>query len=98
LGYQVHIPPTERAYLDNLPLSDVARERVEDFITYAIADVDDATRNDPANRPQPGPPYFQRQLLLLDIWGDGRVHTIDVVVNDAAAAYGVLVFVYVDHR
>jgi hypothetical protein len=46
LPFLVHITDADRAYLAGLPLSDTARERVEDFIDYAIAGVDDAFRND----------------------------------------------------
>jgi hypothetical protein len=56
LSYIVHISDADRAYLDNLPLSEDAKERVAGFIEYAIADVDDTFRNDPANRPDPGKP------------------------------------------
>jgi hypothetical protein len=71
---------------------------VEDFINYAIADVDDAFRTDPANRTQPDTRYFQRQLLLFDAWGDGRFHRLDFFVNDEHAPHGVLLIVYVDHQ
>jgi hypothetical protein len=98
LPYFVHIPDTERAYLDSLPLSDTAKQRVEDFIDYAIAQVDDAFRNDPANRPQPNTPYFHRDLLLFDRWGDRRCHRLDFIVNDEHASAGVLLVVYVDHQ
>jgi hypothetical protein len=98
LAYQVHISDADRAYLDGLPLSVTAKERVADFIDYAIAQVDDAFRNDPANRTHPDPRYFQRQLLLRDVWGDGTYHQILFVVDDAPAAYGALLIVYVDHQ
>jgi hypothetical protein len=98
LPFLVHLSDADRAYLANLPLSDTAKERVDDFIDYAIAQVDDAFRNDPANRTQPDPRYFHRDLLLLDVWGDGQCHWIDFVVNDEHAAHGVLLIVYVDHQ
>jgi hypothetical protein len=56
LSYHVHISDADRAYLDNLPLSDAAKERVDDFIGYAIADVADAFRLDAENRPNPDSP------------------------------------------
>jgi hypothetical protein len=98
LAYQVHISDADRAYLDSLPLSDEAKERVEDFIDYAIANVTDAFRQDPANRTQPGAPYFQTQLLLFDKWGDGHYHAVNFVVDDRPAPFGVLLIVYVDHQ
>ena len=98
MSYFVHITDADRSYLAGLPLSDTAKEKVEDFIDYAIAQVGDAFRNDPANRTQPGGRYFHRDLLLLDVWGDGRAHRIDFVVNDEHAHVGVLIVVYVDHQ
>jgi hypothetical protein len=98
LPYFVHITDADRAYLTGLPLSDTAKERVEDFIEYAIAQVEDAFRNDPANRTQPNTRYFHRDLLLLDVWGDGQYHRIDFVVDDEHAPFGVLIVVYVDHQ
>jgi hypothetical protein len=56
LSYHVHISDADRGYLDNLPLSDAAKERVDDFIGYAIADVADAFRLDAENRPNPDSP------------------------------------------
>jgi hypothetical protein len=97
LSYFGHISDADRAYLDNLPLSDEAKDAVEDFIGYAIADVDDSFRNDPTNRPEPGKPYFETRLLLLDKGGD-LVHTIHFVINDANAPSGVLLVVYVEHQ
>ena len=98
MRYFVHITDNDRAYLSGLPLSDTAKERVEDFIDYAIARVDDAFRNDPANRTQPDTRYFQTQLVLFDKWGDRRFHRLDFFVNDENAASGVLIVVYVDHQ
>jgi hypothetical protein len=81
----------------SLPLSDRAKASVEDFIDYAIAQVDDAFRNAPAKRLGVGSPYFQRQLLLVDFWGDRRFHRLDFVINDEHAHYGVLLVVYVEY-
>jgi hypothetical protein len=98
VAYQVQIPDPVRAYLNGLPLSDTAKGRVEDFIDYALAQVDDAFRTDPANRTQPNTAYFQRVLILHDVWGDGRYHHILFVVNDSWAACGVLILVFVDDK
>ena len=75
-----------------------AKERIDDFIDYAIANVDDTFRQDPANRTPPDLRYFQSQLLLFDQWGDQRVHRLDFFVNDENAQQGVLILVYVDFR
>ena len=98
MPYFVHISDVDKTYLTGLPLSDRAKESVEDFIEYAIAQVPDAFRNDPANRLQPNTRYFHRDLLLLDVWGDRQYHRIDFVVNDEHASFGVLIVVYVDHQ
>jgi hypothetical protein len=98
LPFHVHFTDDDRACLAGLPLSDRAKEKVEEFIEYAIANVDDVFRQDPANRTHPNPAYFQRHLLIYDVWGDRRFHRIDFVLNDANAAYGVLIVVYVDHQ
>jgi hypothetical protein len=98
LPYWVHISDHDQAFLAGLPLSDTAKGRVEDFIDYAIANVDDSFRHDPANRTQPDPRYFQTQLLLFDQWGDQRFHRLDFFVNDDHAHQGVLIIVYVEHQ
>jgi hypothetical protein len=96
LAYWLEIPDSEQAYLDGLPLFDSAKERIREFIGYALADVDDAFRLDPANRTHPDTRYFLRQLLLWDVSGDRRVHRLDFYVNDENADQGVLILVYVD--
>ena len=98
MAYLVHITDADRAYLAGLPLSETAKERIEDFIDYGIAQVDDAVRNDPTNRTQPDGRYLLRDLLLLDKWGDGQLHRILFVISDEHAAAGVLVIVYVEHQ
>jgi hypothetical protein len=99
MSYHLHIPDAVQVYLDNLPMSDEAKRRLERFLDYGIARIDDADRNDPANRPgPPGSPYFVRDLVLLNRWGDGRCHKIDCHVNDANAQHGVLVLTFVDHQ
>src|SRR5579872_971065 len=98
LPYWVHLSDADRNYLKSLPPSDMAKEKVEDFIEYAIAQVDDDFRNESANRSQPDTRYFRRQLLLFDRWGDRRFHRLDFVISDANAPNGVLVVVYIDHE
>lgn len=100
LPFIVHITDADRAYLDNLPLSDRAKGKVEDFIDYAIAQVDDASRLDPERRPWPNLPFFQTELLLMDSDTSGKksFHKITFTVKDAAAPYGVLVIVLIDHE
>ncbi|HTU18973.1 MAG TPA: hypothetical protein VMG10_13010 [Gemmataceae bacterium] len=97
MAYSMMITDADRDYLDQLPLSPTARGRVEDFIDYAIANVTDAFRNDPGNRPRTNAPYFQVDFFILDTWGDGCYHKITFIVSDEHATAGVLAIVYVDH-
>ena len=38
------------------------------------------------------------RLNFQDLWGDLKYHIMDFVVNDAAAKFGVLDLVWVDHQ
>jgi hypothetical protein len=98
LSFHLDIPDAERAYLDSLPLSPEANERVRRFVEQFIAHVPDEFRLDPENRPHPDAPYFLVQYLLLDRWGDGRLHTLDFHIRDDSAQFGVLLIVYIDHH
>ncbi|HLN32001.1 MAG TPA: hypothetical protein VK395_29990 [Gemmataceae bacterium] len=96
MAYHVHFKDSDKAYLDALPLSSEAKEKIYNFVRYAIAEVGDAFRNDPANRQGPG--CFHRDLILWDRWGDGQYHRIDFIVDDQHALQGVLIIVYVEHQ
>jgi hypothetical protein len=104
LAYLVHISDADRAYMARLPLSDRAKRSIEVFIEHDIANVADSFRNDPANRPSAGAPYFQINLVLMDVdpstngSGTKCYHKITFIVYDGAVAYGVLVIAYVDHQ
>lgn len=98
VAFQVDITDADRAYLDSLPLSSEAKVRVNRFVEQFIANVSDDFRLDPANRLVPDSPYFVVQHILLDQWGDGRVHTLDFHIRDDGAAFGVLLVAYVDHH
>jgi hypothetical protein len=95
--FDVDVPDPEQAYLDGLPLSPEAKERVRRFIKESIPNVTDDFRLNPENRPKPDSPYFVMRLVLLDRWGDGQFHTIDFHIRDDGASFGVLLIVYVDH-
>jgi hypothetical protein len=98
LAYHIHIEDRDQAYLDGLALSEEAKKRVDDCIDYAIANVSDSFRNDPANRPFLNFAVFKLDFILLDFWGDGRVHKLTFHVSDEHAAAGVLLIVFVDHE
>jgi hypothetical protein len=98
LPYHIYISDREQAYLDSLPLSPEAKERINRFVEQFIAQVPDDFRLDNANRPIPGAPYFLVQHIILDIWGDGRIHAVDFHIRDDSAPVGVLLIVFVDHH
>ncbi|HZY89928.1 MAG TPA: hypothetical protein VFE78_34215 [Gemmataceae bacterium] len=97
MSYQVDVPDAERAYLDGLPLSPEAKQRVNRFIEQVLADIPDTFRLNHENRLGPGSPYFLARYLLLDRWGDGHMHTLDFHVRDDMAKFGVLLIVFIDH-
>jgi hypothetical protein len=97
LPFQLHISAADKAYLDNLPLSPQAKARVKDFIDYGLVYIAADFRTDPANRPDPSKPFFVRDFLLVDFWGDDRWHRIEFTVDDSKSSDGKLVVVYVDH-
>src|SRR5437868_544503 len=84
VAYLIHLSDADRDYLQHVPMSETAKGKVTDFIAYGIANVDDAFRKDPANRPWPDAPYFQRDLLLLDVDGDQLLHRVNFIVRDEA--------------
>jgi hypothetical protein len=98
LAYYIQIEDRDQAYLDGLSLSVEAKGRLDIFVNYAIANVADSVRSDPANRPFPNSPIFQLDFLILDSWGDRRLHKITFHVSDEHAAAGVLLIVFVDHE
>jgi hypothetical protein len=100
LAYTIHISEADQRYLDNLPISEKAKEKVFDFIDYAIANVDESYRVDPANRMGLNSAYFQRDFLLLDTDSSENnvFHRINFIIKDDAAAFGVLLIVFVDRQ
>ncbi len=98
MPYHLHISDTDRAYLDGLPLSWEAKKRIAESVEEFLVNVSDDFRLDPENRPHPDKPYFLVRHLILDQWGDGRMHTIDFHVRDDSAPFGVLLIVFIDHH
>jgi hypothetical protein len=96
LSFHVPISDRDQAYFDSLPLSPEAKERVKRFVNQFIANVSDEFRFNPENRPSPDSPYFFVQYIILDQWGDGRIHSIDFHIRDDQAQFGVLLIVYID--
>jgi hypothetical protein len=98
LSFHIDIPVAERAYLDGLPLSPQAKERLDRFVEEFIADIPDEFRLNPENRLSPDSPYFLVQHIILDIWGDHGVHAIDFYVRDDKARFGALLIVFIEHH
>jgi hypothetical protein len=98
VAFHVDISDHELAYLDNLPLSPEAKERVNQFIEQFIANVPDEFRLDPENRPDPDKDCFLVRHIVLDRKGDGLIHTIEFYIGDAPAESGVLIVAYIDHH
>ncbi len=92
MPYRLEYPESVRSYLWGLPLSPEGRIKVSSFIQDQVAGVSDAFRNDPLNR-LPNSPRFQARFLFFD----GNVlRALRLVVDDSAAADGVLRIVYAD--
>ena len=96
MAYDIHIPDSEQEYLDGLPLSSQVKERVKRFIEESIGNVSEEFRRDPENRPAPDKPYFLVRGVFKDLWGDGRLFTIDFHIQDDKAAFGVLLIVFIE--
>jgi hypothetical protein len=100
VAYQVQISDYWQEYLDGLPISSRAKQKISDFIDYALAHVNDEFRIDPANRPWPGKPFFRRDFVFLDRDPSGAVsgHRLLCYLRDDMAPFGVLLLVFVDHE
>jgi hypothetical protein len=96
LAYDIHLPEREQAYLNGLPLSPQGKEIVNRFIEQFIGNVSAEFRVDPANRPYPDAPIFRVHHILLDRWGDNRLHSVDFYIQDDKAAFGVLLIVFIE--
>lgn len=98
MSFHLHISEAERAYLDRLPLSPEAKERISQFVEQFVANVPDEFRLNPENRLKPDGPFFLVQYIVLDRSGDGRMHTIDFHIRDDKAEFGILLIVFIDHH
>lgn len=98
MGYFVHITDADDSYLACLPLSEHARVRLRNLLIDSVGAVTDDFRNDSANRHAASGPLFRMQFLILDAWGDGRSHTLDVVIDESHAVSGVMLIVYLEHH
>jgi len=82
-------------YLRDLPLSRHGRLRLYLNLHDQLRVNGDHYRNDPELRLCPGSDCFRYDFTFRDA-GTGRMYRLLVIVNDAAAAYGILRVVYVE--
>ena len=85
-------------YLRGVALSREGRLRLFDAITLNLRQHGDDYRADPERRLAPGSPYFWFHIIFFDAQGDRFMHSFRFVINDEAAAYGVLKVEYVDEE
>jgi hypothetical protein len=98
VAYTLQLTEDVRAYLRNLPgLSRSGRVALWAGVFDGLRHYADTYRADPSRRLAPDSPRFLCEHILRDP-ETGRLHSIRLVVNDAGAAYGVLVVEYVDHQ
>jgi hypothetical protein len=92
VAFDLDAPDHELAYWDALPLSSEAKQRIR----QSIADVSDEFRLAADNRLGPDSPYFKIEYIILDSWGDSRLHRIDCYIRDDKAAFGLLFIAYME--
>ena len=93
MRYKLDIRPREKEYLRLVDvLTREGRNRLFAGLN-GVAEVSDAFRADPLNRPNADSPFFFYTYLFQD--GD-RVRCLTLAVDDSAAVYGVLSIDYVD--
>jgi hypothetical protein len=92
VAFDLEIDDPVAEYLDGLELSDHGRAVVAHALGL-IATVPDAHRLAPENRV--GPNLFRCAHIFRDL--DGRVHAVAFVVDDHAAAQGVLQVRFAEH-
>jgi hypothetical protein len=91
--YMLEYRESVRDYLRNLPLSREGRIKLHANLIALTAEIPDSFRTDPTNRPDPSSPFYHFTYLFKD---GSRWCRLFVVVDDSAAAYGVLRIVYAD--
>ncbi len=88
----------KRALRDTEGLSRAGRVKLFTNLDECLRDHGDKYRNDPALRLAPGSTCFWFYFTMLDPDGPRRAFSFAFVVDDAAAAFGVLQIVYVEVR
>src|SRR5689334_22830011 len=96
MPFHVEIPDTHRDYLRRW-LTPEGCERFERDILATLENCSDSFRDErrlPAASPSEPSTHFELDYSFLDA---GRFCRARVIINDAAAAYGVLRIVYLDY-
>lgn len=84
-------------YLREFPsLSRQCRIRLFAHLHEDLGEHGDRFRSVPGRRVAAEAPYFWYQLVLKDNDGDGRIRQFSFIVDDSAAAFGVLQVEYVE--
>ncbi len=95
--YSLYFDPAVLAYLRNYPgLTRVGRISLFTNLDMLLRQLGDRLCNDPALRLSPGSACFAFQLVVNNI--PGPLHVFRFVVDDSAAAMGVLQVVYAEGR
>jgi len=81
---------------DSSGLSREGRVRLFLNIDQALRDRADLFRGDPQRRPNPELPLLTLDIVLQDPPGSQQFRVFHLVVNDRAAAMGILHIVYID--
>ena len=93
MRYHFEITPRVRQYLSDLSLlTREGRIKLSAGIS-SLSEAADQFRIDPANRLGPDSRYFRAQYIFAD---GGKVRMLTLVIDDSAAAYGVLVVEYAE--
>ncbi len=98
MPYTLQLTEDVRTYLWHLPgLSRAGRLVLWGGVFDGLRQYADTYRANPALRLAPNSPRFRCQRVFRDP-DTGRLHSLRFVVNDASAAYGVLVVEFVEHQ
>jgi hypothetical protein len=96
MPFHLQITAEDRAYLDCLPFSPRLLAGLERFIEESLKNISDEDRN--RSRCGSNSPFFHKQWVAVDFFGDRRGHMVDFYINDSAASFGVLVLAFINHQ
>ena len=97
MAYSIKYDESVTAYIRDYPwLSREGRVRLFANINADLRDHADLLRQESSLRTAPDSLRFWYRLVMGDEQGDGRLRQFSFVVDDSAAAYGLLQVEYVD--